>query len=329
MSAPGNILVIQTAFIGDAILASSLIETLHKSYPEAALSILVRKGNESLYKHHPHIEHTLVWDKSESKNAEFFRLRKVIKLHKFDWVINLQRFAFTGMLTAFSGAKETFGFDKNPASFLFSHKAKHSMTNTGHEIDRNFKLIEKRVDSEKPEKPKLYASEKDEKAIEEYLNTDFVCMAPSSVWYTKKLPDSKWVTLASKIPETTAIYVLGAKSDDRFVASLIARFGRGNVHNLTGKLSLLQSGLLMQKAKMNYVNDSAPLHLCSAFNAPVTAFFCSTIPAFGFGPLSSNSTIIEASEELDCRPCGNHGFQDCPKGHFKCGTSITVPEPVL
>ena len=79
---------------------------------------------------------------------------------------------------------------------------------------------------------------------------------------------------------------------------------------------------------MNYVNDSAPMHLCSSVNAPVTAIFCSTVPSFGFGPLSENSRIIETKEELSCRPCGLHGFKTCPKGHFQCAESI-MTENVL
>jgi len=57
-------------------------------------------------------------------------------------------------------------------------------------------------------------------------------------------------------------------------------------------------------------------------NAPVTAFYCSTVPWFGFGPLSEKSIIAETSEKLDCRPCGLHGYRQCPKGHFKCATTI-------
>jgi len=79
----------------------------------------------------------------------------------------------------------------------------------------------------------------------------------------------------------------------------------------------------MSEAKMNYTNDSAPMHLCSAMNAPVTAVFCSTIPEFGFGPLSEKSFIVETHEKLDCRPCGLHGYNQCPKGHFKCGNIRT------
>ena len=78
----------------------------------------------------------------------------------------------------------------------------------------------------------------------------------------------------------------------------------------------------MTNATMNYVNDSAPMHMASAMNAPTTAIFCSTIPDFGFGPLSDQARIVETDENLECRPCGLHGFKKCPEGHFKCANTI-------
>ncbi|MEO7530917.1 MAG: glycosyltransferase family 9 protein, partial [Sediminibacterium sp.] len=76
-------------------------------------------------------------------------------------------------------------------------------------------------------------------------------------------------------------------------------------------------------ALMNYVNDSAPMHFASSVNAPVAAVYCSTIPAFGFGPLSDTSHIIEVSQPLSCRPCGLHGKKACPLQHFHCARWIT------
>jgi heptosyltransferase-2 len=80
----------------------------------------------------------------------------------------------------------------------------------------------------------------------------------------------------------------------------------------------------MQGAVMNYVNDSAPMHIASAMNARVTAVFCSTVPAFGFTPLSDHHCIVQTQHPLDCRPCGLHGYKACPKGHFKCAETIEV-----
>jgi len=78
----------------------------------------------------------------------------------------------------------------------------------------------------------------------------------------------------------------------------------------------------MKYAVMNYVNDSAPMHFASAVNAPVTAIYCSTLPSFGFGPLSDRSFIVERQGELYCRPCGLHGKKACPEGHFRCALEI-------
>jgi hypothetical protein len=64
------------------------------------------------------------------------------------------------------------------------------------------------------------------------------------------------------------------------------------------------------------------LHFASAMNAPVTAVYCSTIPGFGFGPLSDKSFIVEMEQALECRPCGLHGYASCPLGHFRCALEI-------
>jgi len=150
-------------------------------------------------------------------------------------------------------------------------------------------------------------------------------MAPTSVWYTKQLPGKKWVEMINQlIDQNTIIYLLGSANDKETCESLKARSMNHNVINLAGKLSLLESTALMKDAKMNYVNDSAPMHLASAVDAPVTAFYCSTIPDFGFGPLSKKAKIVQSDEKLKCRPCGLHGFKDCPEKHFECGNTIDV-----
>jgi heptosyltransferase-2 len=68
------------------------------------------------------------------------------------------------------------------------------------------------------------------------------------------------------------------------------------------------------------------MHFASAVNAPVTAIYCSTIPEFGFGPLSDSRFIVQTSLDLKCKPCGIHGKKDCPLGHFKCAVSIETQQ---
>lgn len=318
-----KILVIQTAFIGDAILATGVLESIHKKFPEAALHILVRNGNESLFENHPYLKKVWVWNKKENKIKNLFSLISEISKEKFDWLVNLHRFASSGLITFLSKAKITCGFDKNPFSFSFTYKVKHVIGDGSHEVQRNHLLLEKYVTGNFS-KPKLYPSLAQQEKIKQYTQTSFVCMAPASVWFTKQLPQHKWVELCNLISPEKNIYLVGAKGDEALCEEIKNKSTNKNIIVLCGKLSLLESCALMQHAQMNYVNDSAPLHLASSVNAPVTAFYCSTIKDFGFYPLSDNSKIIEITTPLSCRPCGLHGFKECPQKHFKCGNEISV-----
>ena len=151
----------------------------------------------------------------------------------------------------------------------------------------------------------------------------YVCVAPASVWYTKQWPAEKWVALIKQLPADRQVALIGAPGDLALCERIARDAGRGEVW--AGKISLLATAVLMRDATMNYVNDSAPLHIASAMNAPVTAIFCSTVPAFGFGPLGENARIMQMKEPLYCRPCGLHGYASCPQGHFNCAKGIQLP----
>jgi ADP-heptose:LPS heptosyltransferase len=318
-----KILLIQTAFIGDAILASAALESIHKKFPQAELHILVRNGNESLFDKHPYLTKVWVWNKKEHKIKNLFKIISQIRKERFDWLINLHRFASSGIIAVLSKAKKTCGFTKNPLSFLFSYRVKHVIGDGSHEVERNHLLLKKYIDADFS-KPKLYPSVSNTEKINQYIQQPFICMAPASVWFTKQLPKHKWVELCDTRDANSFIYLLGAKGDEALCEEIKNASTHKNILVFCGKLSLLDSCALMAKAQMNFVNDSAPLHLASSVNAPVTAFFCSTVTDFGFYPLSDNSKTIEAFPIPPCRPCGLHGYKACPEKHFKCGNDIQL-----
>ncbi len=320
-----QILVIQTAFIGDVILATGLLEKLHSSYPKASIDFLVRKGNESLMKEHPFVRETIVWDKKGGKYRNLFRLVGRVRKTHYDLVVNVQRFANSGMITALSGSPLKIGFDKNPFAWSFDKKVPHEIGNGVHEVVRNHDLIRELTDN-KHENPKLYPSEMDYQSVQQWQEKPYICMAPASVWFTKQFPKEKWIELVKSLPFEGNIFLLGAPSDQDLCNEIIEKSGNINAKNLCGKLSLLQSTALMKDARMNYVNDSGPMHLASSVNANTCAIFCSTIPDFGFGPLADESHIVQITGELACRPCGLHGKKSCPEGHFKCGLDITMQQ---
>jgi ADP-heptose:LPS heptosyltransferase len=314
-----KILIIQTAFLGDVILATPIIEKLQRFYPKAKIDFLLRKGNESLLNGHPHLRHVYILDKKHKYQSVFQNI-KLIRKEKYDLVINVQRFATSGLLTILSGGAFKIGFDKNPFSFLFSKRLPHvigSKLKPRHEVERNISLIGDITDYELI-KPKLFLSDDDFKKVSHYKTKEYICIAPTSVWFTKQLPSHTWVELIKKLPEQLPVYLLGAPGDMDACEHIKIKAGRRTVTNLAGHLSLLESSALMKDAILTYVNDSAPMHLATQINAPVCAVYCSTTPEFGFGPLSDFSRIAEIEDSLPCRPCNLHGYQKCPLGHFKC-----------
>ena len=321
-----KILVIQTAFLGDVILATSLLEKLHSCFPESKVSILVREGNEGLFRDHPFLSDVLVWKKKKGKWSNLISVLQQVRKHKYDAVFNLQRFFASGFLTVFSGAKVRAGFDKNPLSLLFTKVTTHTIGDGSHETERNNKLLEDFCEG-KSSLPKLYPSAKDDAATASWKNKKYVTMAPASVWFTKQLPENKWIEMIGIADPGLMIYLLGAPGDAAMCENIRNATDPSRVVNLAGKLNFLESASLMRDAVMNYVNDSGPLHIASAMNAPVTAFFLSTVPAYGFGPLSDKSLIVQTTEPLDCKPCGLHGWQSCPMEHFRCALTIKVPAP--
>lgn len=288
------------------------------------IDIVIRKGNESLFPNHPFINKIYVWDKANGKTKNLFKILKEIRKVKYDVILCVQRFFNAGLLAGFSKGKKIIGFDKNPLSFLFHEKIEHQIGNGKHEVERNYDLI-KNFASDFSKPLKLYPSEADVDKITIYINTPFIVIAPASVWFTKQFPKEKWIEFLNEVKDIKT-YIIGAPSDKDLAIELIDLTTNTDVVNLCGSINLLQSAALMREAKMNYVNDSAPQHLASSVNAPVSTVFCSTVPEFGFGPLSDNSKVIQIEKALDCRPCGLHGHKICPKKHFKCGQEIKVDQ---
>jgi heptosyltransferase-2 len=318
-----KILIIQTAFIGDAILATALVEKLRNFYPNTKIDVLVRKGNEVIFETNPHVNEILAWDKKNNKYLSLLKTILQVRKRKYDIVVNVQRFFSSGLITSMSNAPIKSGFKKNPLSFFLQNKAPHAIDGT-HEIERNQKLIEFITDS-KPVLPKIYITDPVEFEVQNLKVGKYICIAPASVWFTKQYPENKWIELIQQLKPETTVYLLGSKGDSLLCQRMVEKTGK-HVKNLCGKLSLLESAALMKDAVMNFVNDSAPLHLCSSIDAPVTAVFCSTTPKFGFGPLGASGIVVEAQEPLACRPCGLHGKKQCPEKHFNCAALITAKQ---
>ncbi|MFP5491915.1 MAG: glycosyltransferase family 9 protein [Bacteriovoracia bacterium] len=326
------ILIIQTAFIGDTILASSFARSVKELYPDNELHFFLRKGNEAVIQGLPFIQKVWVWDKGEGKVSSLLKLIGEMRKYQYEAVFNLHRHFNSGFITARMKAQRKIGFKENPLSIFYTDKVTHRIPHmenqvAWHETQRNLQLLKAlnptfQISQDKAKlRPVLPIQIKHREKVQNYKQKPFVVVAPASVWFTKQWEEASYTQLVQELSPKLQVLLIGGPGDKELCDRVK---GQTQAINLCGQLNLLESAALMEGAERVFVNDSGPLHLASSVNAKTTTMFCATIPEFGYGPLADQAIVLESPEKLNCRPCGLHGHKVCPEGHFKCAKSITV-----
>src|SRR5688572_15736746 len=95
-----KILIIETAFLGDAVISLSLAEAIRHHFPEASISILVRPESASLLRYSPSITNVISFDKygEESGIMGIKKKAKELNGYGFDTVFCLHNSKRTAAL---------------------------------------------------------------------------------------------------------------------------------------------------------------------------------------------------------------------------------------
>jgi lipopolysaccharide heptosyltransferase II len=331
-----NILVLQTAFIGDAILTLPLIQVLKKNYPNASVNVVVVPRTVDIFSHHPAISQIIPYDKRGKDGGliGFWRLRNQLRAKNYDLIVSPHRSIRSAFLAWLLKPNVRIGFDRSAGRFLFTRIVHYNPTD--HEIDRNLSLLNPlSLTINKNELPHLYPSAEDEQAVDSVLGSfglnkenHLVTAAPGTIWNTKRWPADRFAAMCKRLSsECSAVLLVGGKEDSALCEDIAEMSKAKNVFNIAGKFSLLQSAELIKRSRVLISNDSAPMHLAVAVGTPVVAIFGATVPEYGFAPRGAHDIVIE-TKGLTCRPCSIHGGKTCPVGTFECMIAIT-PEFVV
>ena len=317
-----NILIIHTAFIGDIVLSTALISKVKEKYPDSDIYYLTTPLGKEILKNNPKIKEIIVYDKrgkDKGFGAFISFVRKITKL-KIDVCLTPHRYLRSSILSLLSGAKIRVGYDIASLPFVFNKKIKYDKTK--HEVEKLLSFID---DNTKRYELAMYPSEKDKIKINDLVknlseNKKIILIAPGSKWFTKKWPEEYFKTLIQNLVkrDDLLIVITGGKEEKEIELNLDSK-----VLDLRGEITLLELAELTKRAILVISNDSAPIHITSAFpNTRVVGIFGPTVKEFGFFPWSQNSKVFEI-DNLYCRPCAIHGGNSCPEKHFRCMREIT------
>jgi len=336
MNANPKILIIQTAFLGDVILTLPVVQNIKQFIHGAEVDFMCIPQTAEVLKNNPFIRELLVYDKrGKGKISGLFRIISLVREKNYDIIICPHRSLRSALITHFSGAKLRIGFDKNTLSNLLTSRVVYKRE--FHEIERNLDLVRaipqiKFDEENKLLKPELFPSEEDRKYVDQLFFTlhsnhsthSIVSFAPCSKWFTKQLPENKSVEIIEGlISRGFKLILIGGGDDGAYCSKLEKKVSSQSLLNLCGKLTSLQSKTAVKNSRCLISADSAAAHIGASAGTPIIQIYGSTVPAFGFYPLTSRNVIIE-NNSLTCRPCTNHGRKTCPLKHFLCMEGLDV-----
>lgn len=323
-----NTVVIQTAFPGDAILTLPLLQELKKKYPDGKTGVVAIPATGKIFESSPAVDEVFILNKRDKHKRikDVRRFAAGLKSAGYNKIISSHRSLRSAMIVYFSRIKDSTGFNTSAFPFIFSRTVKYEQSD--HEVKRNLSLIDFADDWKI--KPEIKISDEENNIISETLsalNGKMIAVAPGSVWATKKYPENYFSELIRKLSDKGYNVVLIGGDSDRELCERIITESKTNAVNIAGKFSIPGTVGFLQNCELLISNDSAPVHMGMAAGVKVCALYCSTVPSFGFYPYLHGSHSIGIND-LRCKPCGIHGYKECPEKHFDCGRKFH-PDMVL
>lgn len=308
-------LIIQTAFLGDAILTLPLAAALKRAGYEVV--VLSRPGISEVFESSSDVKKVISYDKKKSGEGDksFIGILRILKKEKYSIAFLPQRSFRSGLLAFLSGIKVRAGFKRGGARIFLNRKYPFNWDE--HEVMRILSLAKASEIDDPPVEFNLRADEALREKYRELLgDSPLVGIAPESEWRTKRWPKERFEKLADMLPESVTPVFLGVSPRQEELNRGVSLEGKTSIKELIGVVSLL-------KALVS--NDSGIIHIAAALGVRTIAVFGPTVPDMGFAPFGDEHIIIQ-NKDLSCRPCGLHGPRSCPKKHFRCMLDIPPEE---
>ncbi len=325
-----RILVIQTAFIGDAILTLPLIQKLNEVFSEPVIDVVSIPDTAEIFNASPFVNKNWVYDKKSKDKSilSVLKLAKKLRNENYTRLFAPHRSFRTALITLLSGIKNTTSFDRSSFGFIYKNRIRYEKN--FHEVRRNLSLLGDKFtagDSWKI-KPEVKSCSLPDIAKDITASSERIyAVAPGSVWGTKIYPHGYFSEIIKSLSKMNYRAVLiGGNNDLALCERIIHESGEAAL-NLAGELNLIESIEFLRKCSFLVCNDSAPTHMAMAAGIPAITLYVSTVPDFGFYPYLHNSKYL-SYDNLECKPCGIHGHDECPLGVFDCAHNLP-PERIL
>jgi lipopolysaccharide heptosyltransferase II len=248
-----------------------------------------------------------------------------IREQQFDWVIDLQCLARSGLLAWLASGKLTVGLDepREGARTFYDFTVPRASYYT-HAIDWYLAVLERlKVPITKdfewlPPRADVAARVRDTWGT---AGKRWILFQPGARWMNKRWPVEYYAQLLSSLAARYTGHhfaVLGGAQDTELGRGIADAAPPGRCFDLTGKLSLPEMVEWIRGSEVMVTNDTGPMHVAAALGKQIVALFGPTEPR-RTGPYGQSACVLRS--RLPCVPCMK------PRCHYhkplECLRSIT------
>lgn len=275
-------LFITNTRIGDAILTTGVLQSLHAESPDARWTVVAGPVAAPLFAETPFVERIIPLSKLRL-SAHWAILWGRLIGTAWDTVVDLRGSAVSRLLVS----RKRF--------IRRSVRADHR-----HKVVQAAAVVAR---EDAPPGPRLHVSEPTRAAIREVLpSARLLALSPSANRVGKTWPLDRFVALVGRLTapgaplEGWAIAVLGGPDERDAARALKESLPGRDVRDVAGE-ALLPTAALLEQADLFVGNDSGLMHMAAAMGCPVVALFGPTDERL-YGPWTPNRRIVRAEAEV-------------------------------
>lgn len=326
-----NILIRMPNWLGDAVMATPVLEDLKTHFPKAKLTAMCQGGIEALLAANPMLDEIFTFRQPNEfeRRQEQRKLIDRLKQGKYDLGILLSNSFSSAWLFWRANIPHRLGYIADWRRFLLSTAVPFPAERaTQHLVTTYKQLLAPLGIPLSSTEPKLFLTQEERLAAQKILRSyhipegaTLIGINPGAAFGSAKcwLPD-RFRQVTELLMTHPNFYVL--YFGDRAGASLVHDICEGlpgRVIDLAGATNLRQLIALIERCSLFLTNDSGPMHIAAALKTPLIALFGSTNDTTT-GPYKQG-VVLHKHEA--CSPCYQ---RTCPLGHFRCMKAIETQE---
>jgi lipopolysaccharide heptosyltransferase II len=305
-----KVLILKPSSLGDVVQALPVLRLIKKHRPGADVFWWIDASLSSLLEGDPDLAGLIRFDRqgwlSPLNWPEVWRTLQEMRCHSFDWVIDLQSLARSGIMAWLANGEFTVGLDdpREGARAFYDVVIPRASWHT-HAVDWYLDVLpalDIPVDMNftwLPVRRQFSALVR-----EKWPNTErrLVMFQPGGRWRNKRWPLEHFIDLSRALShefDDIDFAVLGGQHD-RELGEAISRSCPNRCLDLTGRTSLLEMVEWIRACSVLVTNDSGPMHVAAALRKPMVALFGPTEPQ-RTGPYGHLHQVVR--QDLPCVPC--------------------------